>query len=424
MKNIFTIAAALCLTFATANAQSTIRLIDNGMDQVEVQIKLGAGVGVYPGPGADFCNVDVNTDSLIQDITFTVGYDPADISSIAINNVICDNNFYCACDSAFGPPFNFCVAGLNPTVPGGERYGSQEVNTGTAGNINWHTFASFDAPCNDEGWYNAPVKWMPEVYYTVAILDVTLAPTPPGSEPLALTDMISLDDGGVWNPDLPINITVGNFNIGLQDVPPAVDDTPTPLTLISFDAIKEGDRSAKLSWTTANEINTKMFVVQRSLDREMWNDIGGVEAAVNSAGILEYAFLDKNVFDGRSERQMYYYRLKMVDQDDQFEYSNIDVVSFNTFGDNVNDFDLFVFPNPAKDGVNVEINQVDDDNPITRLELFDITGKIVYSRDFDEGSLLEYVDFSRHNITAGTYILKASDAAGALKANEKIVVTR
>ena len=424
MKKLFTLIALFSMAFATTSwAQSSLRLMEVE-GQIHVQAKLGGDVTLLPGPGADQCNLNPNTDTLLHDVTFTIGYDPAEVSEVNLFEEMCVNDFHCLC-TRWGAYYGICITAPGNPDPG--LVGSSLEASGTHGGINWQTYGSFDAPCENEstGWYNYPVKWENDVYYTLAILDVALVPAPPGSDPLALTDVVSLDEG-VWNAGLPNNLAGGNFTNNFEVTYPQlqVESTPTPLSLLAFDASKEGDKSAKLSWTTANEISTKLFVVQRSSNRDDWNDIGGVEAAGFSSGVLDYSFVDKNVYNGRSEREMFYYRLKMVDRDDQFEYSNIDVVSFNTFGDNENTFDLYVFPNPAKDGVNVEINQVEDESPITRLELLDITGRVVYSRDFDSGSLIEYVDFDRYNVTAGTYVLKATDATGSLKAHEKIVVTR
>jgi len=121
---------------------------------------------------------------------------------------------------------------------------------------------------------------------------------------------------------------------------------------------------------------------------------------------------------------LYYYRLKMVDQDNTFEYSNIDVVSFKSFLDNEDGFKLNIYPNPSTDGVNVEISQPEDGYQITHLELYDVTGKMVFNRDIAPGSEIEYIDYAKLNISSGTYVLRAVDAVNVPQANEKIVVMR
>ena len=59
-----------------------------------------------------------------------------------------------------------------------------------------------------------------------------------------------------------------------------------------------------------------------------------------------------------------------------------------------------------------------------RSGLFDISGKMVFSRDITPGSEIEYIDFADLNMSSGTYVLRAVDAANVAQAHEKLVVLR
>jgi hypothetical protein len=54
----------------------------------------------------------------------------------------------------------------------------------------------------------------------------------------------------------------------------------------------------KLAWTTLMDQNTKDFVIQRSQNGQIWNDIGNVTAAGNSSTSKKYTYLDRTVTAG------------------------------------------------------------------------------------------------------------------------------
>ena len=97
-----------------------------------------------------------------------------------------------------------------------------------------------------------------------------------------------------------------------------------PVTLSSFDAELMKENRITLNWTTASEINSSHFEIERKLERqEDFEYIGKVAAATESTNNLNYNFLDRPY---SPEETYVYYRLKMVDLDGSFEYSDIKAV--------------------------------------------------------------------------------------------------
>tara|TARA_B110000967_G_C18855239_1_gene546846 strand:+ start:778 stop:1566 length:789 start_codon:yes stop_codon:yes gene_type:complete len=94
-----------------------------------------------------------------------------------------------------------------------------------------------------------------------------------------------------------------------------------PVDLISFEAEREED-NIKLNWSTASEENNDYFEIQKSYDGEVFTPIGYVDGAGNSNEVLDYSYTD-------SETNKAYYRLKQLDYDGEFEYSDIVVVKGN-----------------------------------------------------------------------------------------------
>jgi hypothetical protein len=141
-----------------------------------------------------------------------------------------------------------------------------------------------------------------------------------------------------------------------------------PLTLLSFTATLD-DKAAQLQWTTATEINTKNFIIQRGIDAMHFQNIGSVNAVGNSTQITSYSFADADAFNAGANKL--YYRLQMVDKDGKFTYSNIATVQI------VSGKLFVIYPNPVKDELsltsNVSLNNV-------QIRISDPGGRVVYQQ--------------------------------------------
>ena len=82
--------------------------------------------------------------------------------------------------------------------------------------------------------------------------------------------------------------------------------------MLSFSA-KLGNGGVGVNWTTASEINTKNFVVERSTDGVHFSALGTVAAAGNSNTAHQYQFTDANALNAGASTL--YYRLRLVDND-------------------------------------------------------------------------------------------------------------
>ena len=98
-----------------------------------------------------------------------------------------------------------------------------------------------------------------------------------------------------------------------------------PVKLSSWEAIPSNNK-VKLQWTSSSEINTSHFIVERSADGVQYTALATINAAGNSQSPdsyrdQQYSAVDNNPLPGKS-----FYRLKMVDIDEKFEYSAVRVV--------------------------------------------------------------------------------------------------
>lgn len=119
--------------------------------------------------------------------------------------------------------------------------------------------------------------------------------------------------------------------------------TPVPVSLVSFSAERD-DGVARLNWKTASELNNDRFEIQRKLESEMeFKTIAQVSGAGNSNELIEYQYLDDiNAVKGKIS-----YRLKQVDYDNAFEYSDVACVKETT------QKAIYIYPNPANASVTI-----------------------------------------------------------------------
>lgn len=154
--------------------------------------------------------------------------------------------------------------------------------------------------------------------------------------------------------------------------------TPLPLNLIKFSASKHESRSVLLEWSTSNEINSSHIDIYRSHDEDRWMYIGRVAAAGNSTTELNYNFIDDQLPLNRSKNQIFYYKLKLVDQDGSYKFSDIRGVNF-TLNDRGT---VSLYPNPASAFVNIDMSDLDFTiHESAQLSIYDMSGRLMMQKD-------------------------------------------
>jgi uncharacterized delta-60 repeat protein len=116
-----------------------------------------------------------------------------------------------------------------------------------------------------------------------------------------------------------------------------------PLKLLSFSGIHSNNGNL-LQWQTANEVGTKNFIIEKSSTGSNFTNIATV--AAQRSGAANYSYLDNS-----TQSEVVFYRLKMVDVDGSFTYSNIIKLSVD------NTVKVEVFPNPVTDFITVSVSR-------------------------------------------------------------------
>ncbi len=170
-----------------------------------------------------------------------------------------------------------------------------------------------------------------------------------------------------------------------------------PVELMSFKGRKDNGNIA-LEWSTATEENSSHFEIQKSTNGLDWEAIGNIESNHNSVVTNHYAFIDRAVVSINN-----YYRLRMVDLDETFEYSDVIMVNM---GELTTDFEVRAFPNPTTDYLQVTLNSKEQTN--VNISIVDVNGRVIQTTsDSLKGTSTQRLDVSEYN--AGVYFLVIDD---------------
>ena len=176
-----------------------------------------------------------------------------------------------------------------------------------------------------------------------------------------------------------------------------------PVKLSSFSAVRS-KQVVSINWSTESEIDAKEFIVERAEGTE-FRSAGTIPSNGNSSTKKSYSFSDKNENVGNT-----YYRLKNVDLNGKFTYSQIRTVK----GYGVTD-DVTVFPNPARSNSKISLNGVAANSSI---QLIDFSGKVL--RNINSNTV-NSLDLS--GVKNGTYLIRIVDKATSEIVNKKLTVT-
>ncbi len=173
----------------------------------------------------------------------------------------------------------------------------------------------------------------------------------------------------------------------------ADENRSLPITLISFSGrfVNEG---VGLEWVTASQENFDRFVIERSVDGIDFKEITEVPGEAYSLVTLTYDYLDQEVKTGK-----YYYRLKNVDRDETFDYSEIVVVSRTV------PFSISLYPNPVRISEPVNLSAMSEQGSSIQFQLVSPLG--IITREWETFSPESSISTSE--LSAGLYLLRASN---------------
>lgn len=170
---------------------------------------------------------------------------------------------------------------------------------------------------------------------------------------------------------------------------------PLPVQLISFTGVKN-KTSVDLKWTTASELNSDYFMLEKSSDKKRFEMLAKIPGAGTSNFVHNYIYLDKNPFEGLN-----YYRLFQTD--------------FNGNSSDCGTVALrFIKGNDIVLSVNYQFNEIiiGFNSPFSgTLSIHDVSGRQIFS-DAINNSLVFHLNMA--GISSGIYLLRINDGSQIL----------
>ncbi len=309
---------------------------------------------------------------------------------------------------AFSNDKNNGIAGTDAT--------SNTVSRTTNGGLNW--FAQ-TIPCTITG--QCCVKWVPgtSVVYIVVSngtasqcfksynngIDWTQYSFPSGTVNIKHTHLY-------YSEDKDAETEMYSFAVSNSGNVYSLHEIPMPVKLFSFTFFISG-RNNTLKWVTSEELNNSGFevyrinITQNISEENNWQKLGFVKGSGTKLTPSFYEFTDNNLNAGK-----YYYRIKQIDYNGNFEYFNL--AGFVDISNPIKYNLAQNYPNPFNPETKISYSV--PENGFVSIKVYNILGKEIATL-VNENKTAGYYEakFSGNNLTTGVYFYK-------LKINEHTFV--
>lgn len=354
---------------------------------------------VPPNTAAYYTRLDVR-DSLQIFVDITAGYDAANnrafwifqsIDPITLGPVTDPNKGFLllqdTSDLTSGHGFaNFTIMNADGTVTGDQMEATAKIlfdnNDTIPTNVETNTIDAFAPTSKISG---LPAGSTNNIYLNWTGLD------DPGGVGVESYDLYMSADGGSYTlirsgmhrTDTTITVpdvgtycfftlatdSVGNKEaLRLADIACTFVSTSLPVTWLYFTGVNQGNDNL-LKWATGTEIQVKDFVLERSINAIEFEPIATLKPNGAPARQGNYSYTDKNVH--KINTAALYYRVKQVDLDNSFRYSQVVKINLKTILVNRS----VVYPNPTNNKITIVAGS--DKLLQTNAVLFDNNGKAV-----------------------------------------------
>jgi hypothetical protein len=169
----------------------------------------------------------------------------------------------------------------------------------------------------------------------------------------------------------------------LDPLDTACNTNALPIELLSLQATLLNEVVA-ISWITASEINNDYFDIERSRNGINFEKIGTKKGAGNSNATINYSLNDAAPFNGIN-----YYRLRQIDYDGKYTYSNIVDVNVPSYA-----FPVSIFPSPTSGDFTLSLTS--ETNSIVDIQVFNHIGQLIYSEseEIHSGNFLKSISLN------------------------------
>ncbi|MFC0774104.1 Ig-like domain-containing protein [Terrimonas alba] len=184
-----------------------------------------------------------------------------------------------------------------------------------------------------------------------------------------------------------------------------------PVKLVSFTAMLNGN-DINLKWATSSEKNVSHFVIEKSIDGEIYSEAGIVFAAGNTNETKNYSFSDKDIDAGK--QAVIYYRLRSVDIDGKSELSYVRSIRFGKTEEQK--ISMAAYPNPVINELRITI-PASWQNKKVSYEVYNNMGQVAFRNIASSAGQTEALQLTK--LSKGFYIIKVS--CGGQTASQSII---
>ncbi|HMU47026.1 MAG TPA: kelch repeat-containing protein [Chitinophagaceae bacterium] len=179
-------------------------------------------------------------------------------------------------------------------------------------------------------------------------------------------------------------------------------ETVLPLKILEFTGSSNKD-IITLKWKTADETGLSHYIVQRSFDGTNFSELGQLNSKGNTLNY--YGYTDNNLAGSAS--QLVFYRLKMVNTDGKFSYSNIIRFDLRSVSGN-----LKLFPNPAT--VTIQVSYYQDQPGKSLINFIAANGSIVKTVSVNNTAGQSSVIIDISSLPSSWYAIQINTAGNTL----------
>ncbi len=165
-----------------------------------------------------------------------------------------------------------------------------------------------------------------------------------------------------------------------------------PVDVYGFTVQVENKNDAAIRWNVGVETNVAFYLAERSIDGINFTTSNTIAAN----GSYIYKCTDKKLANGK-----YFYRLKTIDNDGKYKYSNIVSITISEGGSI-----LIIHNNPSKDMLTIQSNNA---LSTRNIELINTSGQVVLKSIMAQGVTMQ--SFNIQTLYSGMYIVKVSDGS-------------
>lgn len=203
----------------------------------------------------------------------------------------------------------------------------------------------------------------------------------------------SNDHGYTTTIDNNFSYDITGKTIGTTTSTATLIATPTPVKLSTF-TVSPKNNDALLTWSVENQDATSShFEIQRSSNGTNFSPIGSVDATSESSA--SYSYTDENI----NLPGMLYYRIKMVDKDGQFDFSDVKSILLNNVI-----FSASVYPNPVSTSskLSIELTQAQ----AIKVSINDALGNLVKQIQITGQKGVNEKTLDLSSLPSGSYMIR------------------